>query len=655
MKKPSASLRKKNKRERGVALLVTFGLMAVITIAATTYIDRATAQIRVANHNMREVQTTNLCDAGVQAVMLSIWTPFKQSQIFTDMDSNLSGATETNPRAAMTNELPGVGRYAAGVIKMWRPSGDAFSRMVVIRSVGWIDRNFNGVADSGEPRKTVDVTAEFRLARSRVFDYTYFINNYGWMSGFSPTNLIINGDMRSNANFDFINGSGTVNGSVVASINEKLTPAAAGLINAPPVKQTDTSYSATYNSTGTPHRQRMRQPYNPAIHGSIGSPEFEKWRDLVYFSEGTVSGNRIFGAALEDSRGSRSWVNTGGAVTQNMLDPRPTDEVIMPDLRDFGSPTDAADLGGKRFARSKAYEDDKATFGDGTPNPNHKDNPGAQNEFLPNGHPNPDFKGAYVDVWDTSLGRYRRVSSNGVVDGSALLVGTDTNPIRIHGPVAVNGDVAITGHIQGQGTLYTKRNVHIIGSIRYKNPPDFRGSNMQAVENAAEKADFLGLAASESIIMGNTTTFGAYPLNYMTPPFTKPRLDDNGNTIPAYDARQTDSYGIMRYQSLLETNPATRDAYRNLAAGGVNQIDAILYTNFVGGGNVGTAGGGMTLNGTIISRDEAIVTWSLPIRMNYDNRIREREVTRQPLIDLDLPRSPTILRSTWQDKGFRVD
>ncbi len=655
MKKPSPNLRKKNKKERGVALVVTFGLMAVITIAATTYIDRATAQIRVANHNMREVQTTNLCDAGVQAVMLSIWTPFKQSQIFVDMDSNLAGASETNPRAAQTNELPGVGRYAAGVIKMWTPNGDSYSRMVVIRSVGWIDRNFNGVADSGEPRKTVDVTAEFRLARSRVFDYTYFINNYGWMSGFSPTNLIINGDMRSNANFDFINGSGTVNGSVVASINEKLTPAAAGLINAPPVKQTDTAYSATYNSSGTPHRQRMRQPYNPAIHGTIGSPEFEKWRDLVYFSEGTVSGNRIFGAALEDSRGSRSWVNTGGAVTQTMLDPRPTDEVIMPDLRDFGNPTDAPDLGGKRFARSKAYENEKAVFGDGTPNPNHKDNPGAQNEFLPNGHPNPNYKGAFVDVWDTSLGRYRRVSSNGVVNGSALLVGTDTNPIRIHGPVAVNGDVAITGHIQGQGTLYTKRNVHIIGSVRYKNPPDFRGSNMQSVENAAEKADFLGLAASESIIMGNTTTFGAYPLNYMTPPFTKARLDDNGNTIPAYDARQTDSYGIMRYQSLLETNPATRDAYRNLAAGGVNQIDAILYTNFVGGGNVGTAGGGMTLNGTIISRDEAIVTWSLPIRMNYDNRIREREVTRQPLIDLDLPRSPTILRSTWQDKGFRVD
>ena len=34
-----------------------------------------------------------------------------------------------------------------------------------------------------------------------------------------------------------------------------------------------------------------------------------------------------------------------------------------------------------------------------------------------------------------------------------------------------------------------------------------------------------------------------------------------------------------------------------------------------------------------------MVAWSLPIRMNYDNRIREREVTRQPLLDLDLPRT----------------
>lgn len=649
----------RGKKQRGVALLVTFGLMIVITVAATTYIDRATMAVRLATHNAREVQATHLCDAGIQAVMLSLWRPFKQSQAFVDMDAALTGASELNPKVPLTGELPGVGQYASGVVRYWSPAGDVFSRMVVVRSVGWIDRNSNGVADAGEPRKTVDVTAEFRLARSQVFDYTYFINNYGWMKGFQPHQLIVNGDMRSNGNFEFLNGSGTINGSVVASMNEKLMPAAAGLINTPPLKQSQSSYIATWSNTSTPHRSRMRQPYNPAVHGAIGTPQFERWRDLVFMSDATIAGNRIFGAALEDSRGSRGWTGSGSTAVETMIDPRPTDEVVMPDLRDFGSPSDPADAAGRRFARSKAFRNEKRFFMDGTLNPNWEGNPGSQNEFLSNGQPNPNYAGAYVDVWDNSLnggaGGYRRVSSNGVVNGSVLLVGTSTRPIRIHGPVAVNGDVAITGHVRGQGTLYTLRNVHIIGSVRYSNPPNFLGSNMDAVERAAERADFLGLAASRSIIMGNTTTFGAYPLDYMTPPFTKPRLDDNGNVIPAFNARERDEFGMMRYQSLLEADPATRTAYASLAAGGVNQVDAVLYTNFVGGGNVGTSGGGMTLNGTIISRDEAIVTWSLPIRMNYDNRIRERELTRQPLIDLDLPRSPTILRSIWQDKGFRID
>ncbi|MDI9639913.1 hypothetical protein QPK87_19685 [Kamptonema cortianum] len=650
--------KKKLSRKKGAAMIVTFGVMTIVAIAATAYIDRSTMAVRNANHNLKEVQVTNLCDAGVQAVLRDLWRPFKTSQHFVDLDTALGMASHASPKAALTSEVSGVGRYAAGVVSYTTPNGDNYARMIVIRSVGWIDRNNNGLADSNEPRKTVDVTAEFRLARSKVFDYTYFINNFGWMQGFSATNLIVNGDMRSNGDFTFLSGSGTINGSVIASMNEKLVPGAPGMINAAPWKQTQTAYTNSVNNVATPHRSRMRQPYNPAIHGAPGTPEFEKWRDLVFQSDATVDAGRIFGAALEDARGSRAWQNPSGTVTETMIDPRPTEEVVMPDLRDFGGVADAPDINGKRFARSKAYVNDKPTFGDGTPNPNYSGNPASQSEFLPDGSPNVNYKGAYVDVWDQTLngglGAYRRVSSNGVVNASVLLVGTAVRPIRIHGPVAVNGDVAIAGTIQGQGTLYSKRNVHVIGSVRYANPPNFLGTNMQAIENAVEKADFLGLAASESVIMGNTNTFSnPYPLRYMTPPFTKPRLDENGNLIPAFNANEIDSYGVRKYQSLLQFG-STAAAYAAVAAGGVNQIDAVLYSNFVGGGNVGTAGGGMTLNGTIISRDEAIVAWSVPIRLNYDHRIRERDANQKPLIDLDLPRSPTILRSTWQDLGFRV-
>ena len=94
------------------------------------------------------------------------------------------------------------------------------------------------------------------------------------------------------------------------------------------------------------------------------------------------------------------------------------------------------------------------------------------------------------------------------------------------------------------------------------------------------------------------------------------------------------------------------NSYINSISSGINQMDAILYTNFVGGGNIGTGGGGVTFNGSIISKDEAMVVFSLPMRMNYDHRIRERTLTQTPLIDLQLPRSPVMLRSTWQDRGF---
>lgn len=202
------------------------------------------------------------------------------------------------------------------------------------------------------------------------------------------------------------------------------------------------------------------------------------------------------------------------------------------------------------------------------------------------------------------------------------------------------------GYVKGQGTVYTGRNVHIVGSIRYSNPPDFRGSNMQAIDNSNEKRDMLALAARGSVIMGNPSTFtGSYPLRYMSPPFTKPRLDDYGNTIPAFNAYEVDSSGKRRYQSVISASTI------NGIAEGVNQIDAVLYTNFVGGGNIGTGGGGVEFNGTIISKDEAMVVFSVPMKMNYDTRVRERSLSTTPLIDLQLPRSPVLLRSTWQDRG----
>lgn len=610
--------RRRNKK-RGAAFVTAFVLMSLVAVATVTYVNSATQRYRTSKRQTWDVQTTHLCEAGVQTVLRSLWRPFKVSQKFTDLDDRTTGASIASPRVPLSGSVPGVGCFSAGVIGVYQPVGNTYQRIVTVRAVGWMDRNGNNQLDAGEPQKVVDVTASYELARSQVFDYTYFVNNYGWMDGFDQNDLIVNGDMRANGNFSFTNGTPTVNGSVYASNNDKLTPPAVGLVNSPPLKWTNSNY-ATQNASNT----RARQAYNSATMGSKGSAQFDQWRDYIFDSSGSIVNNKLAGAVLGDANGVRSWdrQTVGASPTMNTLDPEPTQEVVMPDLSDITYYT----------GMSTTYVDKKQTYGDGSSNPNYN-------------------QGAWVEVWDQSLnggaGAYKRISTNGVVTGSAALIGTSAKPIKIHGPVTFTQDAVIKGYVQGQGTIYTGRNVHVVGSLRYKNPPDFSGSNITTMDNANEKKDMIALAARGSVILGDTSTFtDNYPLKYMTPPFTKGRYDDNGNWIPPFDAKVVDGTGKMKYQSVLG------DSYIHSISESVNQIDAILYTNFVGGGDIGTGGGGVNFNGSIISKDEAMVVFSLPMYMNYDSRIREKSLSQQPLIDLQLPRSPVMLRSTWQDRGF---
>ncbi len=626
-------------------MVLSFVVLSLLAVAATSYIDSSTETIRTSKRITADVQATNLAEAGVQSMLRDLWRPFKVEQSFVNMDTQLTGASPGSPRLPKLETLNDIGAASAGVIRYETVPGNTFARIATIRSVGWVDSDRDGVLDDSEANKTVDVTARFELARSEVFDYTYFINNYGWMDGFNENNLVVNGDMRSNGNFDFRNGSPTVNGSVFASVNDKLNPRAIGLLNSAPVKMEQNTYTSwvpgaprrmdgesttAYNARVAAYRDliasRRRQSYSSATHGSEGSDAFEESRNYVFRSQASIVRNRAAGAIVGDSQGIRGWRRTSAsqAADTNMLDTNSTREIIMPDLSNLSQYQQI----------STNYRNPKATFQDGTPNPNF----GVE---------------AFVEIWNSTTNSYQRVSTNGNVSGSVVLVGTDTRPIRIHGPVTVSQDVVIKGTVEGQGTLYAGRNVHIVGSIRYKNGPDFRTSNA-GINAQNEARDFLGLAGRGSVLMGNPNSYSnPYPLAYMTPvnPPSKTvgtygRYDENGTWIPAYDAMQVDSSGRRRYQSVIP------DATMNSIAEGVNQIDAILYSNFVGGGNVGTSGSGMIMNGTIIARDEAIVTWSLPIIMNYDNRIRERDVDANPLINLELPRSPVLLRSTWQDRGF---
>jgi hypothetical protein len=73
----------------------------------------------------------------------------------------------------------------------------------------------------------------------------------------------------------------------------------------------------------------------------------------------------------------------------------------------------------------------------------------------------------------------------------------------------------------------------------------------------------------------------------------------------------------------------------------VTQIDAVLYTNHLLSGRVGAC----TWNGTLVSRDEAIL-YSSTATMNYDTRIRGNGYEH---IDIFLPRGPSYRVIFWRE------
>ncbi|MBR2838912.1 MAG: hypothetical protein IKE55_09020 [Kiritimatiellae bacterium] len=86
--------------------------------------------------------------------------------------------------------------------------------------------------------------------------------------------------------------------------------------------------------------------------------------------------------------------------------------------------------------------------------------------------------------------------------GVLILEGTQANPIVVNGPVVVASDVIIKGYVTGQGTIYSGRNIHIVGNIQYMNPPSWSGK--RANSNNSTK-DMLGLMAKGNIVMGDYT------------------------------------------------------------------------------------------------------------------------------------------------------
>ena len=290
--------------------------------------------------------------------------------------------------------------------------------------------------------------------------------------------------------------------------------------------------------------------------------------------------------------------------------------------------------------------------------------------------------------------------------GALVLEGTASNPIIIDGPVVVDSDVVIRGYVKGQGTIYSGRNIHIVGTIQYVNGPTWShpDSNPDATASANMSKDLLGLAAKGNIVMGDYTLSswlgssssglqyylksGPYVQQYICDESDKnigyPRtreygwtsneskfcgdytqkdggkkvdvsskteyVYENGRRVQKTTTTIADSQTRKYYESvcpekLIQHLCADSQSSRGAYQPTITRIDAVMYNNHGIIGHIGNC----TINGSLVCRNEAMI-YEGALKINWDHRLYSGlsgSMSNALGLPMDASRPPTTL--SWRE------
>lgn len=522
------------------AITITFVVSFVLIAIALGLVFLLTTETREVGHRSLSKQAYYIAEGGAEKAIISIQSSIETtyasthsiSQILMWLD-NLSGAQYIN------NQTLGKGKYSVTIESVTQIPVQN-KRKVKIVSTGTV----------GQVSETIKVEVIYGFGVSRVFDNTYFINNYGWFWGGAEK---FQGDVRANGQFS-VRGAQRVNGDVYATegvdtsqgsffyddLDRYYQTASTRARPGDPPCPGGGSYPGGYDAFADMYDSSgyARDPNNPQIHGAEEETPMPYLGDLSYYQQLAISQNGTI------KQGSQTIVNN-------------------------------------------------------------------------------------------------------VYSGTLTLVGTSQNPIKIDGPVVVTNDVILKGVVQGQGTIYAGRNVHIIGNLTYKNPPSWPKPDYNASQTALANVnkDFLGLCSKGNVVMGDYTSSGwSQVKDFLDPSFTNPYVVDQTDSsigyvsywqggepyfdgdYLAYDGgKKSDNSNRRYYESSLSNSQ-----FQNLnPTNSISQIDALVYTNHVIAGRVSN----MNFNGSVIARDEAIV-FAGYVTMNFDYRVKENG---NEYVDIELP------------------
>ena len=485
--------------------------------------------------------------------------------------------------------------------------------------------------DGLEVRATIQERICFATGQSQVFNYAYFVNNYGWMDGSSIT---INGDLRANGDVS-LNAS-TINGRIYAAENDEV--GAEGKItlkSSPKIKNTSGYRSAAghqarpdiddYNVPGSYDAPAASTTITTGLKGTHGSsivnPEAEPipmpfvsdLGDYVEFANEKNGTLTYPGYSYTDSAGKVRSVS-GGTISAHYQGTGPSGNAALADngaLVLVGTPTSPIQINGPVVVDNdviiKGYVSGQGTIycgrnihiiGDvkyvNAPSWGHPD---ANDAAVETANATKDLLGLIAkgnivvgdcttDSWMNSVGKYINGGSSSVVEQYAC----DESDANIGYPAVFQGSYTAQEYVAGHGVDGTGYFPKVTPAMETYTTTEQRTGWHK--ENGRQ-------------------VYGPYTVEVTG---ERAVTDENGCAV------LSDTVGRKYYQTVCDDHVIS--SLKDSA--GIGQIDAVLYNNHGIFGTPGKSGVKFNLNGSIVCRDEALIFSGSGINFNWDMRLMPR-------------------------------
>ncbi len=635
--------------KNGMAMIVILPILLMITLLGIAAVMNSNTGIDISGSVKRGSQTFYVAEAGLErAINEYIWGNFYDENVspITDPFGWLDNLGDSAFYQAIA--LGSEGTYTVYVDQVNNPG--AQSPFIDCRDVTIVAE---GKAAGGNEMVTLQATMRFGILPAEVFDYSYFINHFGWWAGFGSGRAIANGNVRANGHFDLLSGYFTCNG------NPRYDPVTGEVIDGGGVyaggyvfPTSGSGYQGMASDAANRHSyagvdraendraliempnlndpadldgdgivQELNPYYIGLANGDYGNPRGKVGVDTN--GDGVLqAGEVVVDGAFGDDAGESGDLALVGSATNPVI------------IEGTVAVTNNLAISGVVQGKGAFYVGRNTYVGTGVT---------YKNQLT--ARPVYSYPTETPEAYQTRVDQWKADNAN--ADMVAFMT---VNNIVAGNHTSSSWQNYITG---GSGWLRDYRNNGredvgvdgVFGDLTSSSNP------YQASEREADGyftviiADGNGHQHQADLpIVGGTAQV---PSGYHIVPGTGEDIDGDGQYGGTYN--YSDDIGFDVALTNFHNLPGGISSYADLASFSVSRMDGIFYTNHA---LAGWFDGGCEFNGSVVARNESMILTSGNVKMNHDERLSSNY---QDLMAMNMyvPLTKAYSTISWEDKSVR--